>query len=734
MSSSHVAFRPATASGQGLFSIKLENKHSYFEFRVKPALDIEELNSGMYILRRLAVALQNENLRATSLVARDASAVKPKFLSEQPAGASTTNDQTQSSSSGPTKDNIETINGQTMAAAILDGLAKASQESPELSQDPEIAAAVATLTSLLLKKELSKEELTTIYDYSAKISNELLSQYLSSSSIVAYKQNIVAAYETIMNNITVVRQEIDNEKSTLENEITAAEQVIVTFTSWLEGASRLSKGYKYFSELITQSMEFYANLKYLSQMKEASAAPEDILNMVDTSYPEFLKLNITSGTTITVSQFIARSYAYQELADYSLHHIVSQQQDGENVLKAWLKQRGTAIQQLPLLNEVGQAVFDIGNNTIKDKYVHLNTYKTSTTETAQYYVPDFDNFYNKTLLNNTPTQVTIDSQFEVEAKKILENFKNQTTTYIQQQQAKVAKLAARYEELAPDQASFTLDRKDAVQSWLEATNLGSALIFLVLNSEIPKQKVFLDPLVQEINFNNLAAKSINDLLAITNDFSTTSVYYNLSSYLVQSKNGQNLFAGDYFEVLSAISREREYIARDLERCTRAQTLVDQLLQKIEAMADVSSSQKTAMLNATKVYNLILSSTFNQLNVLDSLLVNLKIEAETNGSQTKYNPNIYKITGPMGEDWIPVLASLEGFVSSGFPSASPTGGLGPLFTQVQSDQQSYLSQSQTQQLNLQNQMTNIQQEWTLLTTSMQVLNTTLTQLAGEIYSS
>lgn len=732
MSSSHVAFRPATASGQGLFSIKLENKHSHFEFRAKPALDIEELNSGMYILRRLAVALQNENLRATSLVARDASAIKPKFLSEQPALSPTAHSQTQTSSSEPTKDNVETVNGQTMAATILDGLAKAGQESPELSQDPEIAAAVATLTPLLKKEKLTEDDLTTIYDYSAKIGNELLSQYLSPSSVATYKQSIVAAYETIMNNITVVRQQIDNEKTTLENKITAAEQVIVTFTSWLEGASRLKEKYKYSSELVTQSMEFYANLNYLSQMKQASAAPDEILNMVEPLISKYLDLYVVPSNA-RVTQFIARSCVYQELADYTLHHIVSKE-GGEEALRAWLKQRGEDIKKLPFLDKIGDAVSHIANeNPIKDQYVRLNDYKTSTTSQSSYYVPDFNKFYNEILLGSNPTQATIDENFVPQAQAILKEFEAKAGAYIQAQQLEVAKLTARYDELAPNQAPFTLDRHDAVQSWLEATNLGSALIFLVLNSEIPKQKVFLDPLVQEINFNNLAAKSINDLLAITNDFSTTSVYYNLSSYLVQSKNGVNKFAGDYFEVLSAISREREYIARDLERCTRAQTLVNQLLATIEAMTDVSSSQKTAMLNATKVYNLILSSTFNQLNVLDSLLVNLKIEATKSGDQ--YSPNIYTISGPMNEkDWIPVLASLEGFVSSGFPSASPAGGLGPLFTQVQSDQQNYLSQSQTQQLNLQNQMTNIQQEWTLLTTSMQVLNTTLTQLAGEIYSS
>ena len=58
MSSYYLNFRPTTVSGEGLFKIKLTNPCSHFENRAKPAINIEELNSGLYVLRRLAVALE----------------------------------------------------------------------------------------------------------------------------------------------------------------------------------------------------------------------------------------------------------------------------------------------------------------------------------------------------------------------------------------------------------------------------------------------------------------------------------------------------------------------------------------------------------------------------------------------------------------------------------------------------------------------------------------------------
>ena len=262
--------------------------------------------------------------------------------------------------------------------------------------------------------------------------------------------------------------------------------------------------------------------------------------------------------------------------------------------------------------------------------------------------------------------------------------------------------------------------------------MGSAFIHLILNTQIPKQENFLNPLIQEVNFNNVAANAVNDLLSITNNFSTSSVYYNLSSYLVESREGKNYFCGDFFEFLSALAKEREYIARDINSCYRAQAFGKTLLAKVEALANgnkVTAAQANSMRTQTNLYLSFIQIIVEQLAVLDSLLRSFYYNPLQKDG--KYDANKYEIHGPT--DWISTLASLEGYAANGFDKASPSGGLGPMHTLVQTDQHDYLTQSQTQQLNLQNQMTNIQQEWTLVSTSMQVLNGILSHLAAEIYT-
>lgn len=68
MSSYYLNFRPTTVSGEGLFKIKLANPGSDFKNQARPAIDMEELNSGLYVLRRLAVALEAGYLGVGSVV------------------------------------------------------------------------------------------------------------------------------------------------------------------------------------------------------------------------------------------------------------------------------------------------------------------------------------------------------------------------------------------------------------------------------------------------------------------------------------------------------------------------------------------------------------------------------------------------------------------------------------------------------------------------------------------
>ena len=402
---------------------------------------------------------------------------------------------------------------------------------------------------------------------------------------------------------------------------------------------------------------------------------------------------------------------------------------------------------------MANTILDANKNTViqkvKDKFQELNQRTFCGTLTAPSDVELQTNYieerkgvcqanFNK-FVDSVITSGLNLSSAATEAQTLLTAFQTKAAEYLNTLQTEIDALKQAYEDLDPTKASFNTStgsqaslREKAVNSWVESTSLGSAFIHLILNTQIPKQENFLNPLIQEVNFNNVAANAVNDLLSITNNFSTSSVYYNLSSYLVESREGKNYFCGDFFEFLSALAKEREYIARDINSCYRAQAFGKTLLAKVEALANgnkVTAAQANSMRTQTNLYLSFIQIIVEQLAVLDSLLRSFYYNPLQKDG--KYDANKYEIRGPT--DWISTLASLEGYAANGFDKASPSGGLGPMHTLVQTDQHDYLTQSQTQQLNLQNQMTNIQQEWTLVSTSMQVLNGILSHLAAEIYT-
>ncbi|EPP34431.1 effector from type III secretion system family protein [Chlamydia ibidis] len=658
-----------------------------------------------------------------------------------------------------TSTNVATVNGQNTLKAVLSGLEQAITKVPSVGGEKSVVITVTSLTPMLSKTSLENGDLTKIYEKTDDPDKASLDRHLKPHQAAVYREGITTAYQTAVQNLDKVRLSIDDQKKNLENQITMFQQAQLCCDDWMGKAPRFDQEKAYTSAKLGLSMETYAGLMNLSEMYYLLQPEEK--SIFDTYVDQYKKLtmSLNFGTndtynTVTVSQLVAIVGTYQINSEYCLQNAV------QNLAKIQenLTTRANTIQQLHFFDDIGPTMVQIGGTqNLGANFLRKNA--------SNDYVPNFAYFNQYGLRFHH-----VHPDFATQAQTIQKNFDAACVQHITQLKQKIAELEKTYESLDPATASFVKDREKTVKAWLNSESLGGSLIYLILNSQLPKQKIFLEPLIQEINFNNLAANAINELLKITNEFATTSVYYNLSSYLIQSKEGDNLFSGDYFETYQALIKEREYIARDINRCKRAQLLVVELLKKISASQQVSAAQKSQMLNATANYNFIITSTLNQLIVLDSLLVNLKLSPKTvektqksgNAKAQEYDPNVFMIvcenpeptlrtstssSNPenkstrdhntdvtaMNKDWVPCLAALEGFISTGFPTASPSGGLGPLFTQIQSDQQDYTTQSQTQQLNLQNQMTNVQQEWTLVSTSMQVLNQILSKLAGEIYT-
>ncbi|QHP83847.1 CT620/CT621 family type III secretion system effector [Chlamydia suis] len=875
MSSYYLNFRPTTVSGEGLFKIKLSNPCSNFENRAKPAINIEELNSGLYVLRRLAVALEasylgvasviNPNNRifpggecgirrvwegsapasgtisgntvadikqntakvlvttitdslnalieevselpmtqvagiSAALVLMASYQQKPTLNETEQAGvfasayipsdeaikvvikkekeqaiqegkdrvtaqlaaqgasdqviADSLNDYEEYYVSeyfnthvkqallkhranigedirimlelclalGPnvpaslTKDNVKEANAKWVLKAWMDAFNRAMETELALGGDKAIIEAVLKMIPYATQTNLSDTDINAIYTQAALPSPEVMDYYLTSQDAGICKGEVVKAFQQATQNLEAVRADIEANIEELEVKKTSFQQAQASLESMLEGVKRLNDNKAFTSVRLTSVMECYAGLLALSQMSGVLEA--EGINLITGYVDKFLKLN-NGNTQQTLAHVISYVAAYCEVAESTMANTILQANESTVVQK--VKDKFQELRQRKFCETLtAPSDLELQNNYIEERKGVCQAY--------------FNKFVDDVITKNLDL-----SSAATQAQAMLTEFQTKATEYLNSFQTEIDNLKKVYEGLDPTKASFNASiggqaslREKAVNSWIESTSLGSAFIHLILNTQIPKQENFLNPLIQEVNFNNVAANAVNDLLSITNNFSTSSVYYNLSSYLVESKEGQNYFCGDFFEFLSALAKEREYIARDINSCYRAQEFGKTLLAKVEALAagnKVTAAQANSMRTQTNLYLAFIQIIVEQLAVLDSLLRSFYYNPLQKDG--KYDENKYEIKGPT--DWISTLASLEGYAANGFDNASPSGGLGPMHTLVQTNQHDYLTQSQTQQLNLQNQMTNIQQEWTLVSTSMQVLNGILSHLAAEIYT-
>ena len=615
-----------------------------------------------------------------------------------------------------TKDNVKEANAKWVLKAWMDAFNRAMETESALGGDKAIVEAVLKMIPYATQTPLNDTDINAIYTQAALPPPEVMDYYLTSQDAGICKGEVVKAFQQATQNLAAVRADIEANIEELEVKKTSFQQAQASLESMLEGVKRLNDNKAFTSVRLSSVMECYAGLLALSQM--SGVLETEGITLITRYVNEFLQLN-NGNTQQTLAHVISYVAAYCEVAESTMANTILETQKNTVVQKVQAK-----------FQELRQRTF-CGTLAAPSETELQNNYIEGRNGVCQ---ANFNKFVDSVITKNLDL-----ASAATRAQAMLTEFQTKAAEYLNTFQTKIDNLKQAYEDLDPTKASFNASigdqaslREKAVNSWVESTSLGSAFIHLILNTQIPKQENFLNPLIQEVNFNNVAANAVNDLLSITNNFSTSSVYYNLSSYLVESREGKNYFCGDFFEFLSALAKEREYIARDINSCYRAQAFGKALLAKVEALATgnkVTAAQANSMRTQTNLYLSFIQIIVEQLAVLDSLLRSFYYNPLQKDG--KYDANKYEIHGPT--DWISTLASLEGYAANGFDKASPSGGLGPMHTLVQTDQHDYLTQSQTQQLNLQNQMTNIQQEWTLVSTSMQVLNGILSHLAAEIYT-
>ncbi|WP_213319136.1 CT620/CT621 family type III secretion system effector [Chlamydiifrater volucris] len=632
--------------------------------------------------------------------------------------------------------NVDEVNARVLLNSIASALNAAILNSPELATDPKIQKFQNNLWNLQSQSSL-KDKYEEIYNLSNQPTDELLKQYLSPASITKYRNSISQAYQTVVLNINTAKSNVEDQIKLLESKVSTFQTAKSCFNSFINGLLELVNTSSQTSRTIAYGMQAFSAFKNLSQIypylneKERKILDpflEDGGWSPETSQGKDGILGFYLGSSSespnwppkTIASMLSIMTVYQEMSDYLLNEAVltSNTQDLQNTLRKKINQ----IKELPYFNVtiISNKLEEIVNSSNYLQSMYLST-------SEGFLQPKFD------LLSEYFTTIYSHLNANTELKTRLDKFNTQSDEYIRGLQLQINELQKNLGMLSPDQAEFAEQRCKAVETTIESygTNLGAAFWSMVTNSQLPRQKLLLDPLVKEINFNNTASNALNSLLQLTSDFSTSAVYYNFSSYLIQSKEGENLFAGNYYETVIARATERENISRDIAKCKQALKLAKEILEKIKNFPGVTEAQREEMISTTSQYLFMLSTTITQLIFLDTLLTSLNIEPQPQKEDPKkQRDDLFKITA--SKDWMPTLSSLEGFVTNGYNDVDVAGGLGPIFTQIQADQQDYTTQSQTQQLNLQNQMTGIQQEWTVVSSALQVWNSIITTLSGQIY--
>lgn len=163
MSSYYLNFRPTTVSGEGLFKIKLANPGSDFKNQARPAIDMEELNSGLYVLRRLAVALEAGYLGVGSVV-NPSNRVFPggDWGVRRAAGGSTP---AAGTISGSTIADIKQSTAKVLVTTITDSLNALIEDVPELpmTQVAGVSAALVLMESYQQKDSLNDTEQAGVF-------------------------------------------------------------------------------------------------------------------------------------------------------------------------------------------------------------------------------------------------------------------------------------------------------------------------------------------------------------------------------------------------------------------------------------------------------------------------------------------------------------------------------------------------------------------------------------------
>lgn len=610
-----------------------------------------------------------------------------------------------------TYQNLLITNAQVLITTLLTAINNSISEVPDSATDFElIINEVNKIASKI--PDITEDDLKTLYQLSIAPEPILASKFTSSQQLLFW-QNISIGYNQINKNISDTQLSLKKELDKIDQEVVALQLSLTLSSNIFSVSETLCKNIT--SDNIADAVYLSRQIaqEYLNVLAEIPSSDPEQQTLINTALTNWLNLpigisteNVFSGTLM--ADFCGSSLAVMQTLLFVSKNGPSTAAEIQNFLTTTLTNELQTnpinqsiinfIDQLCSNQDVFNSLFLKENGsyaTVNPNYEHIFLTNASIN-------PDYENLIR-----------TVDFQLEQNAQPII-NQLNITRE----------NLLKNYELVSSENASFYEEFRQVRANINEILSLGKAFTDIVLNFYLPNQQKMLQPYVDIINYNNIGATTINHLLAMTSSFNNSAIYYNFSSFLVQSDQAANIFSGSYSQIMLVYNQEQQQLSTDLAKLAHLTTEVNNSIADINKNTSLNETQKKDITDKLNNYLQMFSTSSNQLLSLQNLLDQITITKVTN------NANYVDITGPT--DWQKHLSNLENDVVNGSSSTTPTGGLVPIFTQTESDQQSYTNQSQTQQLNLQTQMTTIQQEWTIIATSLQVLNQTLALLANSIY--
>ncbi|MEG0036788.1 MAG: CT620/CT621 family type III secretion system effector [Victivallaceae bacterium] len=693
-----------------LFNIKCSHANTKIPYSCQEFEILEKYRTDKTVLKRLSLivsALYDPTTRVTPEVK---TAYLPENIKKQKFFVAETNTEIPSL---PPTDPVNIENTNLLITAIESAIKTAQSQNVIL----------ITLLSPLLDRlnaiknvmpNPTEEDLTQLYNLATLPSAEILSKYLTEDQQTAYRATIAAAFQAMVKNLSSAQNTTTEQTTEAENAFEVFQSAQTNILGLMSQTNLLlqSGSSQSYAQAMTEGFtleSLYASLGEIYQ-----TLPSDEQQAINVYINNLLSTGICL-TTATVpmrnlAQVIAAIMVYQEASLYVFENPTTD----FNNLKTYLMNT-----LLPKVQQYPGGV--IVTNALR---IMINNHLYNSVVTSNLSNPTIIDQFPSTIMTSafaSPTNVDGSGYQALSDAESIYTITFKTINLIKTEN--LNKLSLYFDSLDPANAAFLPQMQFCQSLLIESQNLGEAFIRMILVNYLPQQNAFLDPLIKSINFNNIGANIINRIIQLTNSFSSSGVYYNFTSYLSQSKEGKDLFTGNVSETIVAKADEMQRIRDDLIRSELALQEISSALKDIEAMTDVTIYEKRNMSMTLENYQYFFSTIKKQLIDLYNLLNNLQI--------TPDKTNTFKILSNY-RDWLTALGTLEGTATSGYVSASPTGGLSTIFTQVQSDQQNYTNQSQTQQLNLQNQMTTIQQEWTIISTAFQIFNQILTKLATKVY--